>query len=134
MGESSVTGQQLLEIALFGNSTPIQHNDAIREVYSGQPVGDHECGPSGCNTLKRLDYQTPGTCVQSGSRLVQYQDGSIPEDRARNGDPLFLAAGQCSASFRDYGLISIGQAPNEFARHSRLWRRRQSAPLALREN
>jgi len=90
--------------------------------------------PPGCSTLKRLHYHVLGTCIQPGRRLVQYQDGSVSEDRASDGNRCFWPPDKVrSASFRNHGLISIGQPLDEFVGNSPL-RLREPARLSLQEN
>ena len=50
-----------------------------------------------------------GFGVEGARRLVEDEDGWVAEDRARDRDPLFLAAREAVAALADDRLVALGQ-------------------------
>ena len=55
-----------------------------------------------------LDHGLLGRCVEAGRRLVEDQDRRVADDRAGDGDPLALAAGERHAAFADHRVVALG--------------------------
>ena len=51
-----------------------------------------------------------GDRVERRRRLVEDQDRRVLEDRARDAQPLALAARQAAAGFGDLGVVALRQA------------------------
>ena len=58
------------------------------------------------NALKLNPHILTQVCVESGERFVQQEDIGLNDDRAGEGDPLLLTAGQLSGvSVSDIGQL-----------------------------
>ena len=79
--------------------------------------------------------------VDVGGGLVQHHDGRVRDDRARDGYPLLLAAGQVHALGAYYRGVAVGKAADECVRlgglrrldHLVIGRPRPAAPDVVRD-
>src|SRR6266516_3438766 len=65
---------------------------------------------SASRTVERLLDEPFGLRVERARRLVEDEDRRVAQDRARNRDPLFLAAGEPIAALADDGVVALGQS------------------------
>ena len=94
--------------AVFG-----EHKDARGVSDGGQAVGNGEGGtPLGKGCKRALD-KLFALVVKGACGLVKHKDGRAFEEHARNGNALFLAAGQPHAAFADLGVIALRELRNE---------------------
>ena len=61
-----------------------------------------------------------GLRVERGRRLVQEQELRVPEEGARDGDALLLAAGDAHAALADVRVVARGEVADELVRERRL--------------
>ena len=57
--------------------------------------------------VQRCLHDTLGLCVQGGSGLVQEEDGGVPDERPRDGDPLLLSSRQLRTLRPDLGVVAL---------------------------
>ena len=88
----------------------------IRAADGREPVRDDERRAAGEQFGHRRLNQLLALGVEIARRFVEDQDLRRGEDRARDGEPLLLAAGQLHAAFADEGVIALGQLLDEFVR------------------
>jgi hypothetical protein len=79
-------------------------------------VRDQDRGAPGHGPAEQAEKATGSGGVEPGGRLVQDQDGGVAQDRAGDGDPLPLAAGQQPPALADRCLVAAGQGGDELVR------------------
>ena len=110
-------------VAAFHDMPPIHYNDQVRIADGGQPVRDHEAGPSRCKAGKSpLDLHF-GIGIDVAGGFVQDQHGRVRQHHAGDGEKLLLAFGNASAVRRDPGVVAVFQ-PSDEPVGARLLRRR----------
>ena len=100
-------------VAAFHDMPPIHYNDQVRIADGGQPVRDHEAGPSRCKAGKSpLDLHF-GIGIDVAGGFVQDQHGRVRQHHAGDGEKLLLAFGNASAVRRDPGVVAVFQPSDE---------------------
>ena len=95
------------------DAAAIEHDDPIGLADGRQAVGDDQARPPDEQAIeRRLDQRLVGG-VERARRLVEDEDLRVLEQRARDREPLLLAARQAIAALADDGLVSVGQAGDE---------------------
>ena len=69
------------------------------------PYGDG--GAALLRPVQRRLHDALGLRVEGGGGLVQEEDGGVPDERPRDGDPLLLAPGQLRALRPDLGVVAL---------------------------
>ena len=84
----------------------------VRKLHGGVPVGHGDGGPvrQGFQPLQDLPLR-PG--IQGGGAFVQQQDGSTPQHRTADGQPLGLSLGKTHAAFPQHRFQALGQLGQE---------------------
>ena len=57
--------------------------------------------------VQRRLHDALGLCVEGGGGLVQEEDGGVPDERPRDGDPLLLAPRQLRALRPYLGVVAL---------------------------
>src|SRR6185312_1783013 len=70
----------------------LEHDDPMRVPHRAQPVRDHERGASDEELVEALLHGPLGFRIECARRLVEEQDRRSVVQRARDRDPLLLAA------------------------------------------
>ena len=91
-------GVQLGRAALLGHNSARQHHHLIRTSYGAHPVGDDEDGFVFYQPGQSLLNGSFVLHIQTGSCLVQQDDGRILQEGAGDGNALTLATGKSAAS------------------------------------
>ena len=99
--------------ALFDLAAAVEHDDLVGADDGGEPMGDHDHGLARHEPLEGLLDQVLVLGIGERGRLVQHHDGRIRDDRARDGYPLLLAAGQVDALGAYHGGVAVGQPAYE---------------------
>ena len=87
--------------------TVAQAHDALRERGDVRLVGDQHHGPAlGVQAAEHAHHVLGGRRVEIAGRLVGEHHRRVGHDRARNGDPLLLAAGHLARQVR----TALGEA------------------------
>ena len=97
-------------------SSFLQHVDAVGVLDGGKPVGDDEGGAVFHQAVERVLDLALGLGIHRGGGLVQQQDRRVLEQRAGDGQPLFLAAGELHAALADVGVELLRQLADEALR------------------
>ena len=99
--------------AALDDMSVVQYKDLIGVADGFQPVGNHDdslvmgqCLDSPLQFI--LILQVNAACC-----LVQNDDRCVLQHGAGDGNPLFLAAGQSTASLANHGVIAIRQGRNK---------------------
>ena len=127
--------------ALLDFAPAVKHDYLVGPDDRGEPVGDHDHGLAGHEPLERLLDQMLVLGIGERGRLVQHHDGRVRDDRARDGYPLLLSAGQVHALGAYYRGVAVGKAADERVRlgglrrldHLGVGRPRPAAPDVLRD-
>ncbi len=81
-----------------------------------QPVRDHERRASAHEVLERALDERLGLGVERGRRLVEQQHPRVAHERARDREPLALAARQARAALADDGVPALGLRVDDLER------------------
>ena len=57
--------------------------------------------------VQRRLHDALGLCVEGGGGLVQEEDGGVPDERPRDGNPLLLAPRQLGALRPYLGVVGL---------------------------
>src|SRR5215472_15063879 len=79
-------------VAIFNQAAAIERDDAVRRPHGREPVRDHEHRPPLGDSLHVLLNDALALIVQRARCFVEDQDARVGDERARNSDPLALAA------------------------------------------
>src|SRR5436309_900129 len=104
----AVGGQQVAMRATLDDAPLRQHDDEVRVLHGGEPVRDDEHRAMRHQTVDRLLHQPLGLGVERAGGLIENEDRWIAQQRARNRDPLALAAAQPGAAFAEHRAIALG--------------------------
>ena len=77
---------------------------------------DQEGCPTAQGLFDCLLNQQFGRRVETRGRLVEDQEWRIGENRASDGHPLTLSAGELDAAFADQRIVAVGQPADELVR------------------
>jgi hypothetical protein len=86
------TGEELLMGATLDDAPLVDHDDQIRLADRRQPVRDDQAGAIGQQRFERGLDQLLVVTVERARRLVEDEDARVLEERARDREPLPLAA------------------------------------------
>src|SRR6185295_16630805 len=93
-GVVAATGEQLVVRAVLDDRAGLEDDQAIHAANGREPVGDHDRRAIPHQGPQRLLDVVLALGVQGAGGLVEDEDRGVLEQRARDGDPLALAAGQ----------------------------------------
>ena len=94
----------------------VDHIDAVGAAHGRQAVGDQDGGAPGHQPLQRRLHLGLALGVEGAGGLVEQQDRRVLQERAGDGDPLALAAGEPRAGLADPGVVALGQGQDEVVR------------------
>ena len=104
---------QLGMLALLGDMAAVEHEDAVAIDDAGQAVRQDERRAALHQPVERfLDHRLV-LGIDGGQGLVEHQDRRVAQQRAGDGHPLALAAGELDALFADDGRVALRQALDE---------------------
>jgi hypothetical protein len=86
----SLLCQQVLGRPCLDDSSVLERHNPVGVADGGQPMGDEERGAAFHEPSQRLQQEPLGPRVQGAGRLVQDQDGRIPEKGPGDGQTLSL--------------------------------------------
>ena len=101
--------EQLVVRALRRDATVLEDDDLVGQRDRREPVGDHERRAPGHHLAQRELDLLLGRGVDRRGRVVEDQDPRIGQDRARDRDPLALAAGQRQPALADERVVALRQ-------------------------
>ena len=112
-GIQTIFREKLVVRASLHNAVVLYHDHLVRVPNCAQPVRDHE----GCTVLQKcvqcsLD-QPFGPGIDTGRRLIQYEQARIRQDGPRNRNKLSLALAQVLATLSQFGRVPLGQPADE---------------------
>src|SRR5690606_10878270 len=98
LGVSAPQGHQLLVRAVFDYLPLMQHVDAIRVADGGEPMRDEQHRPPPEQVPNTLEQRVFGLGVERGGRLVEHDEGGVPEERPRQRHALPLSERQLASA------------------------------------
>src|ERR1700687_1571130 len=107
---------QFIESSAFDHMSAVEHKDARGVANGREPVSDHESRASLHHFIESGVNLGFGDGVERTGRLIEDQDWWIFQERARDRQPLPLAAGQHAPALAGIGLESPLAALDEFQR------------------
>ena len=106
----AATGHQLGVRARLRDAPVVEGEDAVGADHARQPMREDQRRAPLHQPVERLLDHRLALRVHRRERLVQDQDGRVPQERPRDGDALALAAGEPDAALAHHGLVAPGQA------------------------
>src|SRR5262252_2252091 len=103
---AAVALQKLPMRALLDDPALVEDEDMVRLGRDLEIVGDEEARLSRHEPAQRLADLLPALDVDPGQRLVEDEDGGVPDQRPRDGDALPLPSGQRRAALADDGVVA----------------------------
>jgi hypothetical protein len=94
--------------AALGDTAAVEDDDLVGMDDRRQAVRNDDGGATTLDRLERAEDRRLGAAVQGAGRLVEDQDRRVLEQRARDRDPLFLAARQFQPALADPCRIAFG--------------------------
>ena len=98
------------------NPAVIQHQNDVRLLHRGDPLGDNQLGGAGNLLPEGLADHGVGLGIHGGGGVVQNQDFGLFQQRAGDAQPLLLSAGNIGAALLDVGIIAVGEAADKLVR------------------
>src|SRR5215212_1069482 len=99
--------------SVFDYPAALQHQDEIRAGHGVEIVGNDQGRLPGHEAIQGFLDLRLALDVQTRHRLVQDQDGCVPNDGTRDGDPLSLAPREGVAPLSYDGLVPIFEVHDE---------------------
>src|SRR5918994_7219679 len=99
--------------SVFDYPAALQNQDEVRASHGVEIVGNDQGRLSGHEAIQGFLDLRLALDVEARHRLVQYQDGDVPDDGPRDSDPLSLAAGEGVAPLAYDGLVPIFEVHDE---------------------
>ncbi len=96
-------------IPALGDLSPVEHDDLVGVADRRQPVRDRDRGAARREGVDGLLHGLLGLRVQGAGRLVEDEDGRVPQDGAGDRQALLLAAGEAVAALPHHGVVAVGQ-------------------------
>ena len=108
-GINSAPRQKLLMRAALGDDALVEHQNLVGVDHGRQAMGDHDRRASAGDALQRRLDVALGETVERRRRFVEHQNRRRLEHRARDGDPLLLAARELESPLADRRVIALRQ-------------------------
>ena len=108
--------------ALLDQPALVNDQDPMRHPHRPQPMGDDEDRPAGADLREVLLDHVLGFVVEGARGFVEDQNAGIRHQRAGDGDPLPLPAGEVAAVLADQRVIAFRQRHDELMRAGELRR------------
>src|SRR6266404_1614525 len=100
------------------NCSIFQHDNPVRAPHGGKTMGNYHYRAPGHQILQRGLHQSLRLAVESGGSLVQDENRSVFQKRARNSYSLAFASREPHALFADDRIVPGRQLHNEIVRQS----------------
>ena len=108
--------EQLVVPADLDDAAALEHDDRVGAPDRGQPVRDDERRAVHHQVRERLLHEQLRFGVERGGRLVEDQNRRVLQQRARDRDPLALAAREPLAALADRRVVAVRQRRDEVVR------------------
>ena len=91
----------------------LKHENAISLLNRTKPMRNSDCSPPPRSTIKRILDDLLALAIERRGRLIEQQDARITDKCPRDGDALFLAAGEHDALVAYDGGEAVGKREDE---------------------
>ena len=108
-----------------------EHDRAVGELDGREPLRRDEHGTPLERRPQPLDEAPLGERVDGRERIVEHDDARTGDERARECDPLALAAGEIDAALADQRVVAVRQLAGERVDAGRLARREHLVPVGV---
>ena len=127
-GEEDLVGQALLDdlaverrmsssssscVPRAAIAAALEHDDLVGQRDRREAVGDHERRAALHHLAQRRLISCSVEASTERGGVVEDQDARVGEQRARDRDPLALAAGERQAALADERVVAVGQLVDE---------------------
>ena len=85
----------------------LQDDDAVRPANLRKPMRDQNRSASFLGAAHRFLYLVLGGAVNGAGGIIEDQNPRLPQECARQSQPLPLPTGQGNAALADFALISL---------------------------
>ena len=113
---ASRAAEQLGVRALLDDTARLEHDDPVGERDRRGAVRDHERRATFHHRRERRADLVLLRRVDRGGRVVEDQHRRVGEDRARDREPLTLAAGERVAALAEHRVVAERQRRDELVR------------------
>ena len=109
-----------------------EHDRAVGDEDGREPLAGDEHGPPGDRGAEVLDQVALGLGVDRRHRVVEHEHARAGDERARERDPLALAAREVDAALADQRVVAVRQVVDELGDAGRLARVEHVRPVRVR--
>src|SRR5580765_2292135 len=100
--------------AAFDDAAGFDDKNLFGSANGGKAMRDNERGAAAHQVPQPFLNQRFRFRVEAGGRFIENQDARIGENRARDGDALFLPAGQSHTAFTHDRVVFVGEVFRKF--------------------
>jgi hypothetical protein len=104
----AVASHQLVVRAALHDAAVVDDDDLVGAPDRGDAVRDHDRSATAEHAFQLIENAPLGGGVHAGQRVVEDDDLGVLGDRARECEPLLLAARQRDPALADLRLVSWG--------------------------
>ncbi len=108
--------------AVFDKAAAVDGDDAVAAADGREPVRDDEHRSPAADLLHALLDDALALVIERARRLVENEDARIGDERARDRQPLLLAAREAAAALADDRVVALRQLEDEVVRAGELGR------------
>src|SRR6266567_6795985 len=112
-GKEALAGKQFPWRALIGDTSVLQDDHLIGVAHRREPVGDDDHGLPPCFLYEVLLNEIFRETVERAGRLVQDQDGRIPQQGSGQRNALHLSSRKRDAARAHLGVVALRQLRDE---------------------
>src|SRR5260221_7187266 len=99
-------GDELVVGAVFDKAAAVDGDDAVAAADGREPVRDDEHRSPAADLLHALLDDALALVIERARRLVENEDARIGDERARDRQPLLLAAREAAAALADDRVVA----------------------------
>src|SRR5579862_912509 len=102
--------------AVFGDHSTLDHRNLVGVADGAESMRDGDDSLALHKLFKSIDDELLALAVESGRRLVEQEDGAVPNHNAGDTDALALASGERQATVTDRSVIAERHGHDEVMR------------------
>src|SRR5713226_136271 len=91
----------------------VKNQDEVSLGHRREIMSDQQAGSSSHKALQGLPDLRFALRIKARHRLVQDQDGGVPDDGPRNSDSLLLASGKARSTLTDNSVVRVLKLKDE---------------------
>ena len=113
MRVSAPARQEFKVGTLFNDPAAVDDHNTVGEARGRQAMSNDQGCTSCGGPLQRFNNGLFRSGIQAARRLIKNQNGRVAQNRARDGDPLFLSPGEAATSLRHESLVAFRESRNK---------------------